>query len=56
MINQSKVQSSRESIQTSQAPMPVGAYNQAVKVGPWLYLSGQIGMNPQSNEMKQGSF
>ena len=38
-------------IQTSQAPAPVGPYNQAIQVGNTLYVSGQIALDPQSGEL-----
>jgi 2-iminobutanoate/2-iminopropanoate deaminase len=33
-------------INTSHAPAPIGPYNQAVKVGNLLFISGQIAINP----------
>lgn len=33
-----------EVIFTASAPMPIGPYSQAIKVGSTLYVSGQIGM------------
>lgn len=36
------------------APKPVGAYSQAVKVGDVVYLAGQIGLNPETGEMVAG--
>ena len=41
-------------IQSSQAPIPVGPYNQAVIVGRLVYLSGQIPINPATNELVPG--
>lgn len=38
-------------INTSKAPEPIGPYNQAVKVGNTLYTSGQIAINPITNEL-----
>jgi len=37
---------SREVISTDGAPAAVGPYSQAVVVGGWLYLSGQIALQP----------
>lgn len=45
----------REIITTEKAPVPVGPYSQAVKVGNMLYLSGQIGRDPVSGEMQADS-
>ena len=36
---------------TSRAPAPIGPYNQAVRVDDVLYISGQIGLNPDTGEM-----
>jgi 2-iminobutanoate/2-iminopropanoate deaminase len=36
---------------TDKAPAPIGPYNQAVLVGNMLYTSGQIAINPTSNEL-----
>lgn len=41
-------------ITTLNAPAPIGPYNQAVLANDTLYLSGQIGLNPQSMEMVTG--
>ena len=43
--------SSIKAIKTSNAPEPVGPYNQAVKVGGFIYCSGQIAIDPVSNEI-----
>src|SRR5690606_6427600 len=39
-------------IKTSQAPNPIGPYNQAVLSGNMLYTSGQIAINPATNELE----
>lgn len=41
----------KEIITTSNAPAPIGPYNQAVKAGNTLYLSGQIPLNPETMEL-----
>ena len=38
-------------INTPNAPAPIGPYNQAVLSGNTLYISGQIAMNPENNEL-----
>ena len=43
--------SSIKAIKTSNAPEPVGPYNQAIKVGGFIYCSGQIAIDPVSNEI-----
>lgn len=44
----------REIIRTEQAPAPIGAYSQAVKVGDTVYLSGQIPLDPATMELAAG--
>ncbi len=38
-------------IETKNAPAPVGAYNQAIIANGILYCSGQIAINPATNEL-----
>jgi len=38
-------------INTPKAPAPIGPYNQAVMHGSTLYTSGQIAINPVTNEL-----
>lgn len=38
-------------IKTSNAPAPIGPYNQAVLSGNTLFISGQIAINPSSGEL-----
>ena len=37
-----------KAIQTSAAPEAIGTYSQAVESGPWLFLSGQIPLVPET--------
>mgnify|MGYP001579272726 FL=1 len=39
-------------IETSNAPAPIGPYNQAVLKGDTLYVSGQIALNPTTMELE----
>ena len=41
--------SSSKVIKTSNAPDPVGPYNQAIQAGNFIYCSGQIAIDPDSN-------
>lgn len=41
-------------IKTNNAPAPIGPYNQAILVKDTLYVSGQIGLNPQTMELVDG--
>lgn len=43
-------------IQTDQAPAAIGPYSQAIKVDSWLFVSGQIGLNPKTGELVSGDF
>jgi 2-iminobutanoate/2-iminopropanoate deaminase len=43
-----------EAVITTQAPAPVGPYNQAVKAGGVLYCSGQIALDPSTGVMVGG--
>jgi len=45
----------KKTINTNKAPLPVGPYNQAVMVKNTLYISGQVALNPNNNELIQGS-
>ena len=42
-------------INTKNAPAPIGPYNQAVKIDNMLFVSGQVAINPKSNELIQSS-
>ena len=42
---------SHKAISTNKAPTPVGPYNQAISAGGWLYCSGQIALDPSTNQM-----
>jgi reactive intermediate/imine deaminase len=44
----------KEIIQTHSAPLPIGAYSQAVKVGKTVYLAGMIGLCPVSGLLVKG--
>ena len=41
-------------IKTDKAPLPIGAYSQAVIHNGTLYISGQIAINPATGELVQG--
>ncbi len=38
-------------IQTNAAPAPIGPYNQAVMAGNFLFISGQVAINPVNSEL-----
>lgn len=41
-------------IKTPKAPLPIGPYNQAVIANNTLYISGQIAIDPSTNEIVTG--
>lgn len=45
---------SKQVIQTDNAPAAVGTYSQAIKVGNTVYISGQLGLDPQTMTLKDG--
>lgn len=45
----------RAIIETDGAPRAVGPYSQAVRSGEWLFLSGQVPLDPGSGELSSGS-
>jgi len=44
----------RTIISTPNAPSAIGTYSQAVRCGNTLYLSGQIGLDPDTMQMVEG--
>ena len=40
---------------TEKAPAPIGPYSQAVQTGNMLFISGQIPIDPETNELISGS-
>ncbi|MFY7811194.1 MAG: RidA family protein [Flavobacterium sp.] len=41
----------KQIIYTANAPEPIGPYSQAIKLGNMLYTSGQIAINPKTNQL-----
>jgi 2-iminobutanoate/2-iminopropanoate deaminase len=41
-------------IHTPNAPLPIGPYSQAVQTGNMLFISGQIAIDPSTNELISG--
>ena len=46
---------SKRIITTSKAPAPVGPYSQAVEANGFLFCSGQIAIDPATNQVVHGS-
>ena len=41
-------------ISTEKAPAAIGPYSQAIAAGDFLYLSGQLGVNPETGNLEEG--
>jgi 2-iminobutanoate/2-iminopropanoate deaminase len=46
---------SKQIIRTEKAPAPIGPYSQAVKTNEFLFISGQVAIDPATNEIVFGS-
>jgi len=42
----------QQAIQTTKAPAPIGPYSQAVVAGNFLFISGQIAINPETGHLE----
>lgn len=42
-------------VNTKKAPAPIGPYNQCIKAGELVFISGQIPMNAETGELVTGS-
>jgi len=43
-------------VQTGAAPRAIGPYSQGIAAGEWLFVSGQIGLDPESGSLVEDSF
>ena len=43
-------------IQTDQAPAAIGPYSQGITAGPFLFVSGQLGIQPKTGELVSSDF
>jgi 2-iminobutanoate/2-iminopropanoate deaminase len=41
----------KDAVITPRAPKPIGPYSQAIKANGFVFLSGQVGLDPQSGEI-----
>ena len=48
--------SQKQAISTDQAPGAIGPYSQAIRAGDFVYLSGQIPLDPGTMEVVEGDF
>jgi 2-iminobutanoate/2-iminopropanoate deaminase len=44
----------KEIISTDRAPKAIGPYNQGISAGPFVFTSGQIGMDPVTGALVEG--
>lgn len=44
-----------EQISTKKAPKAIGPYSQAIRSGDFVFCSGQIAIDPKTNEFKPGT-
>ncbi len=44
----------KEEVKTPRAPRAIGPYSQAVKIGRYVFLSGQIPIDPATGELVEG--
>ena len=44
----------RDVILTDKGPKPIGPYSQAIRAGGFLYVSGQVALDPKTGEMAPG--
>jgi 2-iminobutanoate/2-iminopropanoate deaminase len=43
-------------IQTDRAPVAIGPYSQGITVASWLFVSGQLGIQPETGELVSSDF
>lgn len=56
MVRASEAQETGKSIiATPSAPKAIGPYSQAIRAGKTLYLSGQIAIDPETNQLKSNA-
>lgn len=46
--------STKHVVSTEGAPAAIGTYSQAIRAGSAVFLSGQIGLDPQTMQMQEG--
>ena len=45
----------KKPVKTTEAPEAIGPYSQAIRIGDFLYTSGQISLDPKTMEMITGN-
>jgi 2-iminobutanoate/2-iminopropanoate deaminase len=46
---------SKQAIHTADAPAAIGPYSQGIRAGNTVYLSGQIGLDPATGNLRDGT-
>jgi reactive intermediate/imine deaminase len=46
---------SKQAIHSDAAPAAIGPYSQAIRAGDTVYLSGQIGLDPSTGQLRDGT-
>jgi 2-iminobutanoate/2-iminopropanoate deaminase len=44
----------RQTIRSDSAPAAIGPYSQAVRVGHFVFASGQLGLDPKTGQLQEG--
>jgi 2-iminobutanoate/2-iminopropanoate deaminase len=55
LLNPKKNGMERKIVNTNEAPAPIGPYNQAVRTGDLLFISGQIALVPGTEQLINSS-
>jgi len=46
----------KKPVHTGKAPAAIGPYSQAIRAGDFLFVSGQLGLDPATKKMVEGGF
>lgn len=53
-FNEEDLRMGKKVVQTDKAPKAIGPYSQAIRAGNFLFLSGQIPLDPKTGELVKG--
>jgi reactive intermediate/imine deaminase len=54
-ITQREERVRKKAIHTDAAPAAIGPYSQAIRAGDTVYLSGQVGLDPATGNLREGT-
>jgi reactive intermediate/imine deaminase len=54
-VTQREERVSKKAIHTDAAPAAIGPYSQAIRAGDTVYLSGQVGLDPATGNLREGT-